>query len=123
MSEREIDLVNRDPNSMNNFIQVEFEDVLAEPSGAHSSDCVWRNSFKCFNCGKNCSYKLLSCLTGICIALAWGCAFGELTFSVIWCWVPGLRYINIFLHPYKKYQSILLSGKFIIFKNRFFLFI
>ena len=34
----EIDLTNRDPNSMNNYIQVEFDDVLAEPEGAHSAD-------------------------------------------------------------------------------------
>ena len=38
MADKEVDLVNRDPNSMNNFLQVDFEDVLAEPHGAHSSD-------------------------------------------------------------------------------------
>ncbi len=34
----EVDLVNRDPHRMNNYIQVEFDDVLAEPAGAHSAD-------------------------------------------------------------------------------------
>ncbi len=34
----EIDLINRDPNSINEFIQVKFDDVLAEPEGAHSAD-------------------------------------------------------------------------------------
>ena len=34
----DIDLVNRDPNKMNEFIQVQFDDVLAEPEGAHSAD-------------------------------------------------------------------------------------
>ena len=29
---------NRDPNSMNSYIQVSFDDVLAEPEGAHSAD-------------------------------------------------------------------------------------
>ena len=38
MAEKNIDLINRDPNSMNHFVQVDFEDVLAEPNGAHSSD-------------------------------------------------------------------------------------
>ena len=36
----EIDLINRDPNKINNFVQVEFDDVLAEPDGAHSA--VWQ---------------------------------------------------------------------------------
>jgi caveolin 1 len=35
---KQLDLVNRDPNNMNYFIQVDNEDVLAEPNGAHSSD-------------------------------------------------------------------------------------
>ena len=61
-----VDLMNRDPNGMNNFIQVEFDDVLAEPKGTHSSDCVWKNSYKCFTCGKNLIYKILSLLCGIC---------------------------------------------------------
>ncbi len=34
----DIDLINRDPNNMNNYIQVEFDDILAEPEGAHSPD-------------------------------------------------------------------------------------
>jgi hypothetical protein len=34
----EIDLVNRDPNMMNAHVQVSFDDVLAEPEGAHSAD-------------------------------------------------------------------------------------
>ncbi len=31
-------LINRDPNEMNRFVHVQFEDVLAEPPAAHSSD-------------------------------------------------------------------------------------
>ena len=61
-----LDLNNRDPHDMNNFIQVEFDDVLGEPAGTHSKDCVWRNSYKCFTCGKNNAYKILSLLCGIC---------------------------------------------------------
>lgn len=34
----DIDMVNRDPNGMNKYIQVEFDDVLAEAEGAHSAD-------------------------------------------------------------------------------------
>jgi len=52
---------------MNNYIQVEFDDVLGEAEGAHSAECVWKNSFKCFNCGKNFCYQLMTNLCGICI--------------------------------------------------------
>jgi hypothetical protein len=34
----EIDLINRDPNVINNYIQVAFDDVIAEPEDIHSAD-------------------------------------------------------------------------------------
>jgi hypothetical protein len=37
-TEREVDLIQRDPNNMNSFLQVDYEDVLAEPQGVHSTD-------------------------------------------------------------------------------------
>jgi hypothetical protein len=36
--DKEIDLVNRDPNGINASIQVAFDDVLAEPEDIHSAD-------------------------------------------------------------------------------------
>ena len=116
----EIDLVNRDPNSMNNYIQVQFDDVLAEPEGAHSADCVWQNSYKCFNCGMACWYKILTYCCGICIALGWGCAFAEVAFSAIWIWTPFMRLLTITLFPIKKIMSIFLSSK--LYSNSFFKF-
>jgi hypothetical protein len=62
-----LDLINRDPHAMNNYIQVEFDDILGEADGAHSAECVWKNSFKCFNCSKNLCYQLMTYLCGICI--------------------------------------------------------
>ena len=105
----ELDLINRDPNNMNNYIQVCFDDVLAEPEGAHSADCVWTNSRKCFECGFSFYYKLCTYLCGICIALEWGCTFGAVAFSAIWCWTPYMRLMSIALAPTRKIFSICLS--------------
>lgn len=33
-----LDLINRDPNGLNESIQVMFDDVLAEPEDIHSPD-------------------------------------------------------------------------------------
>lgn len=107
---KEIDLVNRDPHNMNNYLQVEYDDVFAEPSGTHSADCVWRNSYKCFTCSKNICYKILTFLCGIFIAIFWGCAFAKISFTVIWCWSPALRALHIVLYPIKKILQIFLSS-------------
>merc|ERR1712213_269006 len=50
----DIDMNNRDPNNINDYLRVTFEDVLAEPEGIHSMNCVWSNSYTCFNCCKVC---------------------------------------------------------------------
>jgi hypothetical protein len=60
-----IDMINRDPNGLNSYVQVAFPDVLAEPEDVRSMDCVWRNSAKCFNGGLSCCYKFLTFLCGL----------------------------------------------------------
>ena len=77
------------------FIQVAFEDILAEPDGAHSIDCVWLNSYMCFNCAKNICYSLMTTLCGLFIALFWGCGFACITFKQVWCITPCLRCCSI----------------------------
>lgn len=106
----QVDLKNRDPHDMNNYIQVEFDDVLGEPNGAHSADCVWQNSYKCFNCGKNLCYQILTYLCGLCVALGWGCSFACVAFGAVWIWTPILRFLSIILHPTKKILAILLGS-------------
>ncbi|KAL4226699.1 Caveolin-3 [Mactra antiquata] len=48
--DEEIDLVNRDPNNINDHLKVRFEDVLAEPEGIRSIDCIWKLSYYGFEC-------------------------------------------------------------------------
>nr|KAG5706066.1 hypothetical protein BaRGS_028175 [Batillaria attramentaria] len=87
----EVDLVNRDPNGINSHIQVNFEDTIAEPEGAHSIDCVWRASYSCFNCWKNFYYKLCTLLCGIPMAMCWGCEFAAIALQHVWCLTPCMR--------------------------------
>ena len=75
--------------------QVSFEDVLAEPDGAHTIDCVWKCSYNCFNCAKGCCYNVLSILCGVPLALCWGCEFAMITFQHVWQITPCLRVFMI----------------------------
>jgi hypothetical protein len=70
---------------------VAFEDVLAEPEGAHSPDCVWNCAYKCFNCSKGCCYTLLATVCGIPMALCWGFEFAFITFQHVWQITPCMR--------------------------------
>ena len=77
------------------LLQVAFEDVLAEPSGIHSIECVWKLSYFCFNFWKNLCYKLATLFYGICIAAEWGCEFAYIAFWHIWYITPVLKMLEI----------------------------
>jgi len=91
----DIDLVNRDPNNINDHLKVMFEDILAEPEGAHSMDCVWQNSYKCFNCWKSLCYTIATFCCGICIAAEWGCEFAYIAFTHIWYVTPCFKVLEL----------------------------
>ncbi|ESO83672.1 hypothetical protein LOTGIDRAFT_222526 [Lottia gigantea] len=86
-----LDLVNRDPNNINDHIGVQFEDVIAEPDGAHSFECCWTCTRLCFNCSKNCCYKFLTLICALPFSLCWGCMFAVITFEHVWHITPCLR--------------------------------
>ena len=44
-----LDLSQRDPNNLNEHLQVMWDDVFGEPEGVRSNDCAWRTSYKCFH--------------------------------------------------------------------------
>ncbi|XP_005109533.1 caveolin-1 [Aplysia californica] len=92
MSQAEdLDMDNRDPNNLNDHVKVSFDEVLGEPDGIRSMDCVWRNSYKCFSCCKGCCYKLLTLFCGIPLAMCWGCEFAMITFQHVWYITPCMR--------------------------------
>ncbi|XP_060063832.1 caveolin-1-like [Ylistrum balloti] len=91
----EIDLVNRDPNNINDHLRVTFEDILAEPEGAHSLDCVWKCSHRCFTCWKDLCYYIMTTLCAICIAAEWGCEFAYVSFVHVWYVTPLFKLLEI----------------------------
>lgn len=72
-------------------LQIDFEDVIAEPEGTHSFDGVWKASFTTFTVTKYWFYRLLSAIFGIPMALIWGIYFAILSFLHIWAVVPCIR--------------------------------
>jgi len=105
----EVDLLNRDPNNLNDHVKVSFEDVLGEPEGAHSIDCVWKNSYKCFECSKGCCYKFMTFICGIPMALMLGCEFAAITFIHVWTFTPCMRMLTINCGCCQKFFGTLLQ--------------
>ena len=100
---------NKVTHACNTNPQVKFEDVLGEPEGAHAMDCVWKNSYSCFNCCKNCCYKFMTLICGIPLAMMWGCEFAMITFQHVWCITPCMRAYMINCGCYQKFWGTCLQ--------------
>lgn len=92
------------------WLQVEFDDVIAEPEGTYSPACVWRNSKYIFTCSKNCCYRCLSIVCGLPIAFIVGCSFACITFQHVWCIGPALRQFTINCHAVKQFLRTALDA-------------
>jgi len=86
-----LDMIDRDPTSMNDHVRVFFEDVFAEPEGTHSIDGIWRTSYTTFTSTKYWCYRILTAIFGIPTAILCGLYFACLSFDYIWCIMPCLR--------------------------------
>jgi hypothetical protein len=109
MADMKPDMEQRDPKNLNSHVQVQFEEVLGEPEGVRSIDCVWTNSYKCFNCTLGCCYKVLSVLCGIPMAFCWGCEFACLAFYHVWYYTPMVRCCSIQLTALRKLYTLILD--------------
>ncbi|CAH0724473.1 unnamed protein product, partial [Brenthis ino] len=89
-------LEDRDPNKLNQHIQIVWDDIVGEPEGARSPECAWRLSHICFRHARDWCYTLLAVLVAPPCALVLGCGFACLAFEQIWCSTPCLRCLKIY---------------------------
>uniref|UniRef100_A0A671TEK9 Caveolin n=2 Tax=Sparus aurata TaxID=8175 RepID=A0A671TEK9_SPAAU len=88
----EINLNDRDPKQITEGVdKVDFEDVIAEPAGVRSVDCVWKYSFKTFTVSKHWVYRGLTAIFGLPLSLLWGLLFAFLSFLQIWVVAPCIK--------------------------------
>uniref|UniRef100_A0A1I8IKV9 Caveolin n=2 Tax=Macrostomum lignano TaxID=282301 RepID=A0A1I8IKV9_9PLAT len=106
----QMDIVTRDPNSLNIHCKVQFEDIIAEPDPTvFSFDNVWTCSFKVFTSTKLWCYRIISLICAIPAAICWGIEFAMLSFCTIWCWQPSLKAFDISLWYTRRIYEILLK--------------
>ena len=79
------------------LLQLDFDDVLAEPKAAQGFEWVWRLSFVLFSQTKEWLYKVFSALLAVPLALVWALVFALVSVVHIWVLTPGLRLFDLFL--------------------------
>lgn len=105
-----LDLNARDSNSINCEINLDFDDVLAEPLAAHGFDPVWQLAFILFTNTKVWIYKIVSAIIAIPLSILWGIIFSIITILYVWLIRPLLRIIELFLAIFKKFLVTLMGA-------------
>lgn len=101
---------NRDPNRINDDIQIQFADIIAEPEGYHSSKYVWHMSKTIYDFGKDAAYQLVSFIFGIPLSLIWGCLFASVACCHVWCYSPLRRSHNIKMGCWKHFWGVVIGA-------------
>jgi len=92
-----LDMITRDKRGINLEIDLDFDDVLAEPSTAHGFDPIWRLSFVLFSQTKLWVYRIISAVIAIPLSLLWAVIFSLLSVTYVWLVRPILRIVEMFL--------------------------
>jgi len=105
-----LDMITRDKRGINMEIDLDFDDVLAEPSTAHGFDPVWRLSFVLFSQTKLWVYRIISAVIAIPLSLLWAVIFSLLSVSYVWVVRPILRIVEMFLAILRRFWISLLQA-------------
>lgn len=92
-----LNVLDRDEKHINDTVNLNFEDVLAEPDVSHGFDPIWRSSYVLFTGSRYWIYRLLAALFALPLALVWGITFSLLTFFSVWFATPALRILDVVL--------------------------
>merc|ERR1711920_1034475 len=105
-----LDLGARDSQGINVEIDLDFDDVIAEPKAAHGFDPVWRLSFILFSQTKLWTYRILAALLAAPLSILWGLLFSLLSVLYVWLLRPVMRIVETVLAIFRRFWVVLLNA-------------
>ncbi|XP_067930473.1 caveolin-3-like [Watersipora subatra] len=99
------DMVNRDPNNLNENLSATFEEVFGEPDATHSPECAWKCGFNCYEGSRKCCYLFCTAISTWCAGLYWGCFYACMSCCLIWWVTPGLKCYKILFNCTMEYVT------------------
>merc|ERR1711902_125713 len=105
-----LDLGTRDSQGINVEIDLDFDDVIAEPKAAHGFDPIWRLSFILFSQTKLWTYRILAALLAAPLSILWGLLFSLLSVLYVWIIRPVMRIVETVLAIFRRFWVVLLNA-------------
>lgn len=90
-----INLLDRDERSINEHVNVNFEDVLGEPDATQGFEGAYRLSYGVFQFIRFWVYRILMAVISIPLALVWGVVFALLSVFSVWVLTPAFRIVEV----------------------------
>ena len=84
------------------IFQLDFSDVLAEPSSAHGFDPLWRLSFILFSQTKLWLYRLVSAVLVLPLSVLWAVIFALFTIVYVWVLRPVIKIVEVVFAVFKR---------------------
>merc|ERR1712010_316313 len=105
-----LDLGTRHSQGINVEINLDFDDVIAEPKAAHGFDPIWRLSFILFSQTKLWTYRVLAALLAAPLSILWGLLFSVLSVLYVWIIRPVMRIVETLLAIFRRFWVVLLNA-------------
>merc|ERR1712066_138893 len=105
-----LDLGARDSQGINVEIDLDFDDVIAEPKAAHGFDPIWRLSFILFSQTKLWTYRVLAAILAAPLSILWGLLFSLLSVFYVWIIRPVMRIVETLLAIFRRFWVVLLNA-------------
>merc|ERR1712026_189691 len=105
-----LDMAARDKDGINVEIDLDFSDVLAEPSSAHGFDPLWRLSFILFSQTKLWLYRLVSAVLVLPLSVVWAVIFALFTILYVWVLRPVIKIVEVVFAVFKRVWVSVLSA-------------
>lgn len=90
-----INLLDRDERSINDHVNVSFEDVIGEPDATQGFDAAYQLSFGLFQFVRFWLYRVLMAIIALPLAFIWALVFALLSLVSVWVITPGFRVMDI----------------------------
>jgi len=104
-----LDVQFRDSKAINTCIDIDFNDVLAEPTSAQGFEPIWRLTFVLFSQTKLWLYRICSALLAVPMALVWALVFSLITVVHVWVLAPFLKIFDFKVAVVKRLLTGLLA--------------
>merc|ERR1712031_43606 len=99
----------RDPHKVNDDVQINFADIIAEPDSFQSTSYVWTMSKFIFAYGKDAAYQFMSFILGVPLSCFWGLFFALTACMHVWIYAPLKRSQSIKMGCWSQFLTKLLS--------------